>query len=122
MTAPVAVASIRDRFWQPTLGELGGVVTGYADIAQAIALILTTPRGSDPHRPLFGADLLQFLDQPELEATPYLIAAAAEAILAWEPRVDLVSITPTFSLAQVSLRIVWTWRGGQDPLTTEVTL
>lgn len=117
-----AVASIRERFWQPALGELGGVVTGQADIAQAIALILTTPRGSDPHRPLFGADLLQFLDRPELEATPYLIAAAAEAILAWEPRVELVSITPTFGLARVTLTIVWSWRGGQDPLTTEVTL
>ncbi len=117
-----AVASIRERFWQPALGTLGAVVTERADIAQAIALILTTPRGSDPHRPLFGADLAQFLDRPELEATPYLIAAAAEAILAWEPRVALVSITPMFSLAQVTLTIVWSWRGGQAPETTEVTL
>jgi len=118
-----ALASIRARDWQPALGEIGAVVTDLADIAQAITIILTTPPGSDPHRPTFGADLLQFIDQPEIEATAPLIAAAADAILAWEPRLELTSITPTFGLGQVTLAIVWTRRGGgADALTTEVTL
>jgi len=114
--------SIRARDWQPRLGATGEVVTDLADIAQAIAIIVTTPRGSDPHRPLFGADILQFIDQPEGEATVGLIAEVATAILAWEPRLDLVSITPTFALGHVTLDIVWTRRGGGDAASTQVTL
>ena len=64
---PLSAIGARD--WQPALGSLGEVVTDLADIAQAIDIILTTPRGSDPHRPTFGADLLQFIDQPEIAAT-----------------------------------------------------
>jgi uncharacterized protein len=113
------------RDWQPTLGALGAVVVDTADLGQAIGIILTTPRGADPHRPTFGADVLAYLDQPEVTATPGLIAAAAEAILTWEPRVALVSITPTWGLGQVTLAVRWRRRGaGEDaaPYVTEVTL
>lgn len=118
----IATSAIRSVNWQPALGESGAVVEDLADINQAIAIILTTPKGSDPHRPEFGADLLQYIDRPEVEATPYLIAEAADAILAWEPRVDLVSITPAYGLAQVTLSIAWKFRNGSAPQTTEVTL
>ena len=114
---------VRARDWQPRLGEIGAVATDMEDIAQAIRIIVTTPRGSDPHRPLFGADVLQYIDTPEIEAAPRLINDVADAILAWEPRITLVSITPTFGLAQISLAIVWTRRSaGLDQITTEVTL
>jgi phage baseplate assembly protein W len=114
---------VRARDWQPRLGEIGAVATDMEDIAQAIRIIVTTPRGSDPHRPLFGADVLQYIDTPEIEAAPRLINDVADAILAWEPRVTLVSITPTFGLAQISLAIVWTRRSaGASQITTEVTL
>ena len=49
------VPNIRARDWQPALGEIGAVVVDLEDIAQAIRIIVTTPQGSDPHRPLFGA-------------------------------------------------------------------
>ncbi|HWO57698.1 MAG TPA: GPW/gp25 family protein [bacterium] len=119
----VALNSIRSRNWQPALGESGAVVLDHRDIDQAIRIILTTPKGSDPHRPEFGADLLQYIDRPEVEATPYLIAEIADAILLWEPRVELVSIRPTWGLAQVTLEIDWRFRGIEaETRTTEVPL
>ncbi|MDI8107065.1 baseplate protein, partial [Salmonella enterica subsp. enterica serovar Anatum] len=40
--------------WQPALQRPEEYVCGLDDIHQAIHIILRTPRGSDPHRPLFG--------------------------------------------------------------------
>jgi hypothetical protein len=124
------VGTIASVNWQPQLGQTGGVVQDVADIDQAIRIILTTPKGSDPHRPEFGADILQYVDRPEIEATPYLIAEIADAILLWEPRIELVSIQPHVGLAQVTLTITWRFRGidaksrglESQTRTTEVTL
>lgn len=124
------VGTIASVNWQPRLDQPGGVVQDAADIDQAIRIILTTPKGSDPHRPEFGADILQYVDRPEIEATPYLIAEIADAILLWEPRIELVSIQPRFGLAQVTLVVAWRFRGidsksggaESQTRTTEVTL
>ncbi|AAU91008.1 MULTISPECIES: GPW/gp25 family protein [Methylococcus] len=124
------IGTIASVNWQPRLGQPGDIVQDAADIDQAIRIILTTPKGSDPHRPEFGADILQYVDRPEIEATPYLIAEIADAILLWEPRIELISIRPSFGLAQVTLAITWRFRGvdskssGGDSQTrtTEVTL
>lgn len=41
--------------WQPALQRPEEYVCGLDDIHQAIHIILRTPRGSDPHRPLLAA-------------------------------------------------------------------
>jgi len=62
-------------------------------INQNISLILTTPKGSDPHRPLFGSDLWQFLDQPLTVLTKGRIKAEIiDAISTWEPRVEIEEV------------------------------
>jgi hypothetical protein len=118
-----ALADLRARWWQPRLGAVGETVTDLADIAQAIHLIVTTPKGSDPHRPEFGAAVLQYLDRPQLEEAPALISEIARAILAWEPRLELVSISPRHDLAHVTLAITWRLKGGlAGEQTTEIAL
>lgn len=116
------LAELRARWWQPTLGDVGAVVVDLEDIAQSIRIIVTTPKGSDPHRPEFGADVLQYIDRPEVAETPALISEVARAILAWEPRLELVGIVPTYGLAQVSLAITWRLKGGTAENLTELTL
>lgn len=117
------LAELRARWWQPRLDGVGETVTDLADLDQALRIIVTTPKGSDPHRPEFGADILQYLDRPQLSETPALIAEIARAILAWEPRLELVSIIPTHDLAHVTLAITWRLKGGLASVqTTEISL
>jgi phage baseplate assembly protein W len=78
--------------WSLRLGEIGAVVQGLSDVDQCIAIILTTPRGSDPLRPTFGADLWRYIDNPISVATPSIVREVSAAIAMWEPRVTIQSI------------------------------
>jgi uncharacterized protein len=88
---------------------LGNVVQGIADINQCLTIILLTPLGSNPLRPTFGCDLLNWIDQPATTATPGLVAAIVLAITQWESRVQLLSvvITPGAFLGQLIIAITW---------------
>lgn len=92
--------------WQPELGSPDTIVTGIADIEQAIAIILRTPKGADPHRPEFGSNLREYLDWPVERAIPHVVRESVEAIRRWEPRVDVVSVTPTIDASHLTLRVV----------------
>ena len=62
-------------------------------IQQNIRLILTTPKGSDIHRPDFGSDIWKFIDQPLNAITLGRIKAEiTDAIERWEPRVKVLSV------------------------------
>src|ERR1700677_1185091 len=74
---------------------IGNVVQGIADVNQCISIILTTPKGSDPLRPTFGADIWHHIDAPIDTAIPAIVREVTEAILRWEPRVTVVSISVT---------------------------
>ncbi len=93
---------------------LGNVVQGLADVNQCITIILTTPKGSDPLRPTFGADLWRYIDAPINTAIPAIVREVTEAILLWEPRVTVVSISATAVLgldtqtgAHLDISITW---------------
>lgn len=58
--------------WQPALQRPEEYVCGLDDIHQAIHIILRTPRGSDPHRPLFGSNLWRYIDYPIERAIPHV--------------------------------------------------
>ena len=62
-------------------------------IQQNIRLILTTPKGSDIHRPNFGSDLWKFIDQPLNAITLGRIKTEIiDAIGVWEPRARVLSV------------------------------
>ena len=111
--------------WSPRLHAPGAVVEDVDDIAQCLGIILTTPLGSDPHRPDFGADLLPLLDRPIAEAMPQVIAVATEALVRWEPRAAIDRIKPAydpFEPARLTLRVHWApaERPGAGSRATEV--
>jgi len=55
---------------------------------------LTTPKGSDVHRPDFGSELYKFIDQPLTALTAGKIKAyIVEEIERWEPRVKVMGIS-----------------------------
>src|ERR1700733_1365464 len=95
----ITLADITSADWSLELdapGEpgsgIGNVVQGVNDVNQCIQIILTTPKGSDPLRPTFGADVWRYIDVPINTATPAIVREVTEAITLWEPRVTLVSM------------------------------
>jgi phage baseplate assembly protein W len=63
-------------------------------VLQNIQVILTTPKGSDVHRPDFGSELYKFIDQPLTTLTAGKIKAyIVEEIERWEPRVKVMGIS-----------------------------
>lgn len=74
---------------------IGRVVQGLDDVGQCVKIILTTPKGADPLRPTFGADLWRYVDAPISIARAGLVREITEAITLWEPRIDVVKVTTT---------------------------
>ena len=89
----ITLADISSADWSLALGAIGDVVQGIADVEQCLGIIVTTPRGSDPLRPTFGADIWRFIDFPINRALPAIVGELTAAITVWEPRVTLVSVT-----------------------------
>src|SRR5260370_14917828 len=77
---------------QAAAAGLGSVVQGVADVNECIAIILGTPKGADPLRPTFGADIWQYIDYPIQAAIPAIPREITEAITLWEPRIRLLSV------------------------------
>ena len=77
-------------------------------VMQNIRVILTTQKGTDVHRPEFGSDVWQFIDQPLTAITIGKInAEITDAIERFEPRVKVknVSLTKTFAGIKVSIEV-----------------
>ena len=111
----VTLADITSADWSLELGTIGGVVQGIADIDQCIGIILTTPQGSDPLRPTFGANVWQYLDNPISVAIPSIVREISASIAMWEPRVVLqsVSVSPVLDSTSQSgahLNVSLTWQ------------
>ncbi|AHA21469.1 TPA: GPW/gp25 family protein [Pseudomonas aeruginosa] len=112
MTTPVPYTSITAAHWQPALGTPGEAVQGLRDIDQAIRIILTTPRGSDPHRPAFGSDLHLYIDWPTNRVVPHLVREAVDAIRQWEPRVTVQQVLTDIDTSSITLRVQWSVANG----------
>ncbi|WP_259674603.1 GPW/gp25 family protein [Pseudomonas fluorescens] len=114
---PIPHTSITAAHWQPALGTSGEVVEGLRDIDQAIRIILSTPKGSDPHRPEFGSDLHLYLDWPSNRVTPHLVREAVDAIRLWEPRVSVAQVQVQIYAAQIIVQVQWRVAGEVSQLT-----
>ena len=101
------LSTITSAHWQPALGKTGEVVEGLFDLHQAIFIILRTPLGSDPHRPLFGSKIYDYLDHPVNRATPYLVRESVDALNRWEPRILVVDVVVSISSERFTLTVVW---------------
>lgn len=76
----------------------GAMLTRREHIRQSIADILGTPIGTRLMRRNYGSYLPQLVDHPATGANRLrLIAATAQAIMKWEPRTRLLSVTVAFN-------------------------
>lgn len=112
---PVDYRTITTGYWQPQIGTPGQVVLDAQDIDQCIRTIMTTPKGADPLRPLFGFDGWQYIDWPINQARPHLVREITAA-LAWEPRIviERVEITVVDEAPYHKLFALVSWRWAVD--------
>lgn len=85
------------RGWAFPVGAAAGgdisMAEAEEDIRQAIALILETEPGERVMRPDFGSGLRGLVFQPVNTTTLALVRhRVEEALVAWEPRIDLVDV------------------------------
>lgn len=73
--------------WQLSILTGGEVAEGINDIRQCLQIILTTRKGSDPLRPLFGSDIYKHIDKPVDVASALISAEILDSINKWERRV-----------------------------------
>ncbi len=116
----VDVTTIKAADWSHKVGSYGEIVQGLEDIAQCIRIILTTPKGSVPHRPQFGCDAWRYLDHPETQSLPHVIRECTDAVATWEPRATVTKVTASYGLGQIDLVVHWTARLGSAGQSTQV--
>lgn len=114
----IRVSDITSADWSPAVGSPGDIVAGLDDIEQCLGIILTTPKGSDPHRPLFGCDAWLWVDKPAPIAIPNIIRESVDSLRIWEPRIAIISVTARQDLITVTYQPVFS----AATITTEVPL
>lgn len=115
------LSEIRSGDWSLSVAAQGEVVEGISDIAQCINIILSTQKGSDPLRPEFGVDIVEYVDKPINSAVPGIIREMIEQVNRWEPRCTIEKITHTIvGDSQIIFKIEFTVENQID--TTTVTL
>ena len=127
-TGAITLTDITSADWSLALGAIGDVVQGIGDVEQCLGIIVTTPRGSDPLRPTFGADIWRYIDFPINLALPAIVSELTTAITTWEPRVNLVSVSvqpindvSTQSGAQLDVTLTWQLKLGVAAAPVQTT-
>lgn len=83
-----------------TSATTGKALQGVEHLRQSIADILTTPIGSRVMRREYGSQLFSLVDAPLNRSTVMdIIAATADALERWEPRISVTKITPSSDTA-----------------------
>lgn len=114
------IQEITAKDWSLSTSAQGEIAQGLRDISQCIYIIATTVKGSDPLRPEFGADIVQYLDRPASQV-PALIRAITEAIEIWETRVTVTRVSYKVEGSHLTFKIEWTTLAGASG-DTNVTL
>lgn len=99
------IDEIKATNWQLSNQMIGQVVEGIDDIRQCIGTILTTTKGSDPMRLLFGSDIWQFIDNPVNTAVANISAEIIDSIGKWEPRVRIKELTYNITGSKIDFEL-----------------
>ena len=108
--------------WQYKLNGIGSIAEGIEDINQCIAVILSTQKGSVPHRPTFGSDILKYVDYPVNIAKANIIRETIDAITLWEKRVKVDAVTVEINQTQINIKVQWSLNDGNVSDSVEVNL
>jgi len=106
--------------WQPKLGSPGERVTGVQELAQSLSMLIVTPLGSVPGRPLYGSRVFELISAPVDEVSARAPAYVREAVMANLPRLEVAATrAQLLSLGGVGLEI--DWAPVHDPAAMQTT-
>ena len=106
---------VTSAYWSSKLCEFGKIAEGTEDIKQCISIILTTVKGSVPHRLDFGCDIWKYLDLPPSEAVPNIIYEVNSALETWEPRAVLDDVSAAaYDISHYIICVKWHPSGASD--------
>lgn len=106
------IEDIKTDNWTLSLVNAGDVVMDADDINQCILTILRTQKGTDPVNPLFGIDLLKWIDKPVNELIPGIIAEIVSQVSIFETRALVKQVTYELDESNVKFKISWIAAGG----------
>ena len=118
----VNIADIQSVDWSPKVGAPGEVVEGNDDIIQCVTIILTTRKGTDPHRPTFGCDAWLWIDKPVPIAVPNIVREVIDAINTWEQRIQVSAVKPVIDVSHATITLTWIIKESGQSQSTEVYL
>jgi len=102
------------------------IAAGLDDLEQSIRTIVLTPPGSVPLEPEKFCAALDYIDRPPAVAIPMISREIFDALVKWEPRIELAEPVRVEMLAPHHFRAVIAWRPRADVLAdiirTEVEL
>ena len=101
----VTLNDIKATNWQLSTQMIGQVVEGINDIRQCMGIILTTTKGSDPMRPLFGSDIWRFIDSPINTAVATISAEIIDSIGKWEQRIIIKELIYNISGSRIDFEL-----------------
>lgn len=107
------VTDATSNYFQASLKGFGEIVQDIADINQCIQIILLTRKGTDPLRPEFGCGVFDYVDKPANKVGD-IILAVNDALLKFEPRIDVVKIIPEFIGFDLKVTIKWKFKNISD--------
>lgn len=99
--------------WAFPVGVAGGAIATAAyeeDVRQAMLIVLGTNPGERVMRPDFGAGLSAFVFEPMTPTTLEAIRERVrEALVDWEPRIDLdqVTVAPSAAAGEVRIEVAY---------------
>jgi phage baseplate assembly protein W len=99
------VTGVTNIEWGLSLAGQGEIVQGIDDIRQCIRIITTTPRGTDPLRPLFACDVYKYLDKPINVVLGSIFREIKESLEMWEPRIEEVILSHEIQETQLIVHI-----------------
>lgn len=113
--------------WQMALGEPGDRVSGLEELAQAVAMVLSTQLGAVPGRPTYGLDRLALVDEPLPTLAGRALREVRACFVRSLPRVELVRCTlqatvPEASNGRAVLQVEWRPKVGGEVQASEVTV
>jgi phage baseplate assembly protein W len=74
--------------------------------------LLATQKGSDPLRPDFGIDLLNWIDKPTTVMAPGLVKEIIDQVAFYETRIDLTDVNYSIPSEKVVFTLMWRYKDG----------
>ena len=125
MTIVKDVRQLKTKYWQHKAGTIGEVVTEAEDIGQCLETIAKTEKGTVPHNPNLGSNMMQFQDKPLNVVAPKMKVVLMKDFNVQESRASIDSIEFYYTAAKnghVDVKIAYTIKTTGEKTTREITL